>query len=46
MLNAAYAILAAGKAGDIQHALLMAGDSIDSNNAMKKLEQLKGFKAK
>jgi len=43
ILNAAYGLVAAGKAGDIKSAMVFAADSIDSGAALQKLNQLKDF---
>ena len=41
VLNAAAAIVAGGKAGDLEEGLTLAGESIDSGKALEKLEGLK-----
>lgn len=43
VLNAAAAIVAAGKAKDFKEGIIIAQESIDSGNAFKKLESLKEF---
>ena len=43
LLNAAAALVAAGKAGDFKQGLQLAADSVDSGAALGKLEQLKTF---
>lgn len=45
LLNSAAALLAADIASDYKDALELASDSIDSGNALKKLEELKKFTA-
>jgi anthranilate phosphoribosyltransferase len=44
LLNAAYAVVASGKAKKVKDAINMVSESIDSGKAMEKLEQLKGFR--
>ncbi len=46
LLNAAYALVASARARQIRQAIHMAEECIDSGSAIKKLEQLKNFKAK
>ncbi|NQT90256.1 MAG: anthranilate phosphoribosyltransferase [Candidatus Omnitrophica bacterium] len=46
LLNAAYALVAAGRAKNVKAAIRFAQKSIDSGAAQKKLEQLKAFTAK
>jgi len=43
ILNAAYGLVAAGKAGNIKSGMEFAANSIDSRAALKKLNQLKDF---
>jgi anthranilate phosphoribosyltransferase len=45
LINAAAALMTAGKAEDITDGLVLAAESIDSGNALKKLEQLREFSA-
>jgi anthranilate phosphoribosyltransferase len=45
LLNAAYALVASGKAKEVKDAIKMASESIDSGKAMEKLKQLKEFRA-
>jgi anthranilate phosphoribosyltransferase len=43
LLNAAAALVAAGRASDFKEGIKLAAESIDSGAALKKLEQLKAF---
>jgi anthranilate phosphoribosyltransferase len=45
LINAAAALMTAGKAEDITDGIALAAESIDSGNALKKLEQLREFSA-
>ena len=46
LLNAAYALVAAGKAKDVSSGVKLAQESIDSSAALGKLNQLRSFKKK
>lgn len=43
LLNASFAILASGKAGDIEEGIRLAAESIDKGRALEKLERLKEY---